>query len=143
MISSLLCACFNLFQIRAQEQQQAINSKRIKREVFPSETCNDICHFVNVRHEFLFNRLTGPWNELTNSQVNAQNINSLKAGLDILPILAAKAYWYQRLVIVEFFESIRLKHFRKKTGFWETSLENSWKIKKGSDSILNLIWLPI
>ena len=66
------------------------NSKLLKREVFPSKACNDICHFVNVRDEFLLNRVTGHWNELTNSQVNAKNINSFKADLNSLPILAAK-----------------------------------------------------
>ena len=34
------------------------HSKRLKREVFPSKVCNDFCHFVNVRHEFLLNRVT-------------------------------------------------------------------------------------
>ena len=29
------------------------HSKRINREVFPSKSCNDFCHFVNLRHEFL------------------------------------------------------------------------------------------
>ena len=41
------------------------HSKRLKREVFPSRACNDFCHFVNVRHEFFLNRVTGYWNELT------------------------------------------------------------------------------
>ena len=39
--------------------------------------------------------ITGDWNELTNSNVNAINISSLKADLDSLPILAAKAYQAQ------------------------------------------------
>ena len=43
------------------------------------------------RHEFLLNRVICHWNELTNSHVNAKIINSFKAGLDSLPILAAKA----------------------------------------------------
>ena len=68
------------------------HTKRLKREAFPSKACHDFCHFVNVRHEFLLNRVTGYWNELTNSHVNAKNINSLKAGFDSLPILAAKSY---------------------------------------------------
>ena len=38
---------------------------------------------------------TSYWNELTNSHVNDLNINSFKAGLYILPILAAKAYQAQ------------------------------------------------
>ena len=67
------------------------HSKRLKREVFPSKDCDDFCHFVNVRYEFFFNRVTGHWNELTNLNVNAKNINSFKTGLDILPILAVKA----------------------------------------------------
>ena len=71
------------------------HSKRLKREVFPSRACNDFCHFVNVRHEFFLNRVTGYWNELTKSHVNAKNINSFKAGLDSLPTLAAKAYQAQ------------------------------------------------
>ena len=36
-----------------------INSKLLKREVFSSKACYDFCHFVNVRHEFLVNRITG------------------------------------------------------------------------------------
>ena len=71
------------------------HSKRLKREVFPSRACNDFCHFVNVRHEFFLNRVTGYWNELTKSHVNAKNINSFNAGLDSLPTLAAKAYQAQ------------------------------------------------
>ena len=71
------------------------HSKRLKREVFPSKACYDFSHFANVRHEFLFNRVTGHWNELTNSHVNAKSLNSLKAGLDNLPTLAAKAYQAQ------------------------------------------------
>ena len=70
-------------------------SKQLKKEVFPSKACNDFCHFVNVRYEFLLNRVTGNWNELTNSHVNAKNINVFKSGLDSLPILAAKAYQAQ------------------------------------------------
>ena len=67
------------------------NSKRLKLEVFHSKACNDFCHFVNVRHEFLLNIVTGYWNELAHSHENAKNTNSLKAGLDSLPVLAAKA----------------------------------------------------
>ena len=44
---------------------------------------------------FYINRVTGYWNELTNSHLNAKNIASFKAGLDSLPILAAKAYQFQ------------------------------------------------
>ena len=68
------------------------HSKRLEREVFTSKACNDFCHFVEVRHECFLNRVTGNWNELINSQVNAKNINIFKAGLDSLPILVAKAY---------------------------------------------------
>ena len=50
--------------------------------VFPSKACNDFCQFVNVRHEFLHNRVTGHWNELTNLQVSTKHIDSFKAGLD-------------------------------------------------------------
>ena len=71
------------------------HSKRLKTEVFPSKACNDFGHFLNVRYEFLLNRVTGHWNELTNSHVNAKNINSFKAGFDSLPIMAAKAYQAQ------------------------------------------------
>ena len=87
---------FNFFRTNALGQQRATsNSKSLKREVFPSKACNDFCHFVNVRHEFLFNMVTGNWNELTNSHVNAKNINSFKAGLDSLPVLAAQTYQAQ------------------------------------------------
>ena len=71
------------------------NSKRLKKEVFPSKACNDFCHFVDVRHKFILNRVTGYWIELSNSHVNAKNINSFKAGLDSLPVLTPKAYQAQ------------------------------------------------
>ena len=89
----------NLFQIDAQKQQQATRSgdKPLKREVFPSKACNQFCHFVNVRHEFLLNRVTGLWNDITNSQVNAKIINSFKTGNYSLPILSVKAYQAQQV----------------------------------------------
>ena len=65
---------------------------RLKGESFPSKACNDFCHFVNVRNYFLLKRVTGYWNELINSHVNAKNINSFKAGLDSITLLAAKVY---------------------------------------------------
>ena len=34
------------------------HSKLLKRKVFPSKAFKDICYFVNVRYEFLRNRVT-------------------------------------------------------------------------------------
>ena len=68
------------------------HSKRLKKEVFPSKAFNELSHFLNVMHEFFLERVTGYWNELTNSHVNAIHIKSFNAGLDTLPILAAKVY---------------------------------------------------
>ena len=82
---------YNLFLIGAHRRATS-HLKRLKREAFPLKVCNDFCHFVNVRHEFFLNKVTSYWNEFTNSHVNALNINSLKTGLDSLPIMAAKAY---------------------------------------------------
>ena len=45
--------------------------------------------------EFFRNKVAGYWNEPSNSHINSKNRNSLKAGLDSLPILAAKAYQAQ------------------------------------------------
>ena len=89
--------CYSGLQFVSNSRTRAAtsHSKRLKGEVFISKACNDFCQFVNVRHEFLLNRLTGRWNELTESHVNAKNINSFKAGNDSLPILAAKAYQAQ------------------------------------------------
>ena len=70
------------------------HSKLLKMELFPSKAFN-FCHFVNIRHEFFLNRVTGYWNELTNVQVDVINLNIFKAGLDSLQILAAKAYHAQ------------------------------------------------
>ena len=61
------------------------------REAFPSKAYNDFYHFVNVRRKFFLTMVTSYWNELTNSSVNAININSFKLVFDSLPILAAKA----------------------------------------------------
>ena len=83
------------FFLESRTWTATIHSKRLKREVFSSKACNEFCHFVNVRHEFLLNRVTGCWNELINSHVNAKNINSFKAGLDSLTLLAANAYQAQ------------------------------------------------
>ena len=47
------------------------HSKWLKKVVFPSKACNDFCHFINVKHEFLLNWVMGHLNELTNSHVNA------------------------------------------------------------------------
>ena len=80
------------FVSESRTRAASYHSKRLKREAFPSKSCNDFCHFVNIRHEFLLNRVTEYWNELTNSHVNAKNINSAEAGLGSLPILATKAY---------------------------------------------------
>ena len=46
------------FVTKSRTRAATSNSKRMKREVFPSKVCNDFCHFVNVRHKFLLNRVT-------------------------------------------------------------------------------------
>jgi len=69
------------------------NSMRLKREGYRNKSAhlNNHCHFVAVRHEFFLNRVTEHWNKLSNSQVQARNINSFKASIDCLSNKAAKA----------------------------------------------------
>ena len=72
------------------------DSKCLKREVAPLKACNDLFHFVNVRHEFFLNKVTVNWNELTNSHLDTKNINSFKNSLySLILILAAKVYQAQ------------------------------------------------
>ena len=61
------------------------NSNRLIRENFPSKACNDFGHFVSVRHEFFLNRTTQYWNNLSNSQILTNSLNSFKARIDNLP----------------------------------------------------------
>ena len=52
------------------------------REQFLSKVQNDHRHFVSVRHNFFLNRITEHWNKLSNSQIHAVSLNSLKARID-------------------------------------------------------------
>jgi len=58
------------------------NSLAIQRETFPSRNVNDFCHFVNVRHHFLINRVSEFWNKLPETVIKAPTLNSFKARLD-------------------------------------------------------------
>ena len=63
--------------------------------VYQRESSNVCFKDVNARHESFLNKVTGCWNELGNWHINAININSFKACIDNLPILAAIAYQAQ------------------------------------------------
>ena len=59
-----------------------LNSHRLVGESFPTRSRNDFRLFVSVREEFFLNRTVEKLNRLTNSQIEAQSLNSFKARID-------------------------------------------------------------
>ena len=63
-------------------RQGTKNVYRMKEETFSSRLRNDHGHSVMVREGFFLNRTVKNWNELVNSQIEAQSLNSFKANID-------------------------------------------------------------
>jgi hypothetical protein len=58
------------------------NSQRMMRQIFRSRVANDRCAAVDVRHNFLTNRVVPIWNKLPEEAVRARSVNVFKARYD-------------------------------------------------------------